>query len=87
MSDKTGSAQIGVMGLAVMGSNLARNFARNGFTAVAITTGLRQDRGAARRARPRALRAVGVRRGLRRLAGAAAPDHDHGQGRAGRPTP
>jgi len=28
----TGSAQIGVIGLAVMGSNLARNFARNGYT-------------------------------------------------------
>ncbi|MER7759864.1 NADP-dependent phosphogluconate dehydrogenase [Streptomyces sp. NPDC097619] len=28
----TGTAQIGVTGLAVMGSNLARNFARNGFT-------------------------------------------------------
>ena len=28
----TGSAQIGVIGLAVMGSNLARNFARNGNT-------------------------------------------------------
>src|SRR5690554_3765331 len=27
-----GRAQIGVTGLAVMGSNLARNFARNGFT-------------------------------------------------------
>lgn len=28
----TASAQIGVIGLAVMGSNLARNFARNGYT-------------------------------------------------------
>ena len=32
MSDKTGSAQIGVVGMAVMGSNLARNFASKGFT-------------------------------------------------------
>jgi 6-phosphogluconate dehydrogenase len=31
MSDKTGTAQIGVIGMAVMGSNLARNFASNGF--------------------------------------------------------
>jgi len=31
MSDKTGSAQIGVIGMAVMGSNLARNFASKGF--------------------------------------------------------
>src|SRR5215469_1883304 len=29
---KTGTAQIGVTGLAVMGSNLARNFARHGYT-------------------------------------------------------
>lgn len=28
----SGTAQIGVTGLAVMGRNLARNFARNGFT-------------------------------------------------------
>ncbi|MBN3459620.1 hypothetical protein JNN96_37440, partial [Mycobacterium sp. DSM 3803] len=28
----TGTAQIGVTGLAVMGSNLARNFARHGYT-------------------------------------------------------
>ena len=31
-SPRTGSAQIGVIGLAVMGSNLARNFARHGYT-------------------------------------------------------
>ena len=30
-SDQTAAAQVGVVGLAVMGSNLARNFARNGF--------------------------------------------------------
>ena len=29
---KTGTAQIGVTGLAVMGSNLARNFAHHGYT-------------------------------------------------------
>ena len=32
MSAQTGTAQIGVTGLAVMGANLARNLARNGFT-------------------------------------------------------
>jgi 6-phosphogluconate dehydrogenase len=32
MSETTGSAQIGVTGLAVMGANLARNLARNGYT-------------------------------------------------------
>ncbi len=31
MSEKTGSAQIGVVGMAVMGSNLARNFANHGY--------------------------------------------------------
>ena len=31
MSDKTGTAEIGVIGMAVMGSNLARNFASKGF--------------------------------------------------------
>ncbi|MGC5615857.1 NADP-dependent phosphogluconate dehydrogenase [Georgenia sp. Z1491] len=31
VNDTTASAQIGVIGLAVMGSNLARNFARNGY--------------------------------------------------------
>ncbi|MFZ2427679.1 MAG: NAD(P)-binding domain-containing protein, partial [Propioniciclava sp.] len=31
MSDKTGTAQIGVIGMAVMGSNLARNFANHGY--------------------------------------------------------
>ena len=30
-------AQIGVTGLAVMGANLARNFARHGYTAVSYT--------------------------------------------------
>ena len=31
-SDTAGTAQIGVTGLAVMGSNIARNFARHGYT-------------------------------------------------------
>src|SRR4029078_3630038 len=31
-SDTTGTAQIGVTGLAVMGSNIARNFAHHGYT-------------------------------------------------------
>ncbi|MFV0457321.1 MAG: NADP-dependent phosphogluconate dehydrogenase [Actinomycetales bacterium] len=32
MSEKTATADVGVVGLAVMGSNLARNMARNGYT-------------------------------------------------------
>ena len=31
-SDTAGTADIGVTGLAVMGSNIARNFARHGYT-------------------------------------------------------
>ncbi|HSA39978.1 MAG TPA: NAD(P)-binding domain-containing protein, partial [Mycobacterium sp.] len=31
-TSRTGTAQIGVTGLAVMGSNIARNFARHGYT-------------------------------------------------------
>ena len=31
-SDTDGTADIGVTGLAVMGSNIARNFARRGYT-------------------------------------------------------
>ena len=71
MSD---SAQIGVTGLAVMGRNLARNFARHGHT-VAVHNRTRRER-------TRALVdefgdegtfvAVEIGRGLRRLAGAAA---------------
>ena len=32
MTDQNALAQIGVVGLAVMGSNIARNFARHGYT-------------------------------------------------------
>ena len=45
----TGTAQIGVTGLAVMGSNLARNFAHHGYTvalhnrSVAKTDALLED--------------------------------------------
>lgn len=48
---KTGQAQIGVTGLAVMGSNIARNFARHGYTvalhnrSVAKTDALLRDHG------------------------------------------
>ena len=47
----SGTAQIGVTGLAVMGSNLARNFARHGYTVALHNRSDRQDRGAAGRAR------------------------------------
>ena len=57
------NAEIGVTGLAVMGRNLARNFARNGFVdgraqpADAKTDGLIDEHGARGR-----VRAVGVAR-------------------------
>ncbi len=45
MSDKTGTAQIGVIGMAVMGSNLARNFANHGYKTAIFnrTTSKTQD--------------------------------------------
>jgi 6-phosphogluconate dehydrogenase len=51
VSDTVGTAQIGVTGLAVMGSNIARNFARHGYTvalhnrSIARTDGLLADHG------------------------------------------
>ncbi len=84
----TEKAQIGVTGLAVMGRNLARNFARHGHT-VALhnrtygrTKELVDEFGARGDVHP-----VGERRGLRGQPGAAAPRGDHGEGRASRPTP
>src|SRR5579875_3207569 len=50
-SQSNGSAQIGVTGLAVMGSNIARNFARHGYTvalhnrSVAKTDALLEEHG------------------------------------------
>ena len=49
-------AQIGVTGLAVMGRNLARNFARHGYTVAIHNRTLREDRVAGRRARRRGRR-------------------------------
>ena len=57
-SDTDGTAQIGVTGLAVMGSNLARNFAHHGYTvalhnrSVAKTDALLTDHGVGGQVRP-----------------------------------
>ena len=76
------SAQIGVTGLAVMGRNLARNFARNGYTVAlhnrtaARTHALVEEfgeRGRLHRGRDR--------QGVRGGAGAPAPPGHHGEGR------
>ena len=49
----TGTAQIGVTGLAVMGRNLARNFARHGYTVAVHNRSYAQDRVARRGPRRR----------------------------------
>ena len=80
-----GTAQIGVTGLAVMGSNIARNFARHGYTvalhnrSVAKTDALLAEHGADGN-----FMCAGDHGRVRRGAGEAAPRADHGQ--AGDPT-
>ena len=75
------TAQIGVTGLAVMGRNLARNFARNGYTVAlhnrtaAKTHALVEEFGD-----EGDFVAGRDRRGVRRGAGAPAPAGDHGEG-------
>ena len=78
------SAQIGVTGLAVMGRNLARNFARNGYT-VAL-----HNRTAAGPHAPlveeygtRATSSAPRRGGVRGRPGAAPAPDDHGAGGGG----
>ena len=78
----TATAQVGVLGLAVMGRNLARNLARHGYTVAVHNRTPRPHRRADRRARRRGhVRAGRDRRGVRRQPGAAPPGRDHGQGR------
>ena len=81
------AAQIGVTGLAVMGRNLARNFARHGHRVAvhnrsyAKTESLIAEAGSEGTFIPSEIDGR-----LRRLAGAAAPGADHGQGRRPAPT-
>ena len=76
------TAQIGVTGLAVMGRNLARNFARNGYTVAvhnrtaANTQALVEEFGD-----EGTFVAAEIGEGVRRGAGAAAPPGHHGEGR------
>ena len=75
-------AQIGVTGLAVMGRNLARNFARHGHRVAIHNRTLCQDRVSARRGWvERGHSFHRVNGGLRRVAGASTAGADHGQGR------
>ena len=74
-----GTAQIGVTGLAVMGRNLARNFARNGSPSRAQPDRRRTERWSGVRQRGR-LRAGGEPRRFGGRAQAATTADDHGQG-------
>ena len=86
--DTTATANIGVVGLAVMGSNLARNLASRDGNTVAVTTARRRAPGTLiDRASGSRLRRQREHRGLRRVAAEAAHRDHHGAGRAGAPTP
>ena len=85
MADKpTATANIGVVGLAVMGSNLARNLAsREGNTVAVYNRSPERTETADRRAPRGRLRRQRRHRGLRRLAREAAHRDHHGAGRQG----
>ena len=78
------TAQIGVTGLGVMGRNLARNFARHGYTVALHNRTVARMTAAGGRVRQRGqLRPGADRRGVRAGPGAPAPPGHHGQrGRA-----
>ncbi len=77
-----GTAQIGVTGLAVMGSNIARNFAHHGYTVALHNRSIAKTDALLERARlGRQVRPPRDHRGVPGRAGEAAPGADHGQGR------
>ena len=81
MSENQKTAQIGVTGLAVMGRNLARNLARHGYrVALHNRTAERTRSLVAEHGRRGHVPPERVHSGLRRVPGAAARDHHHGQG-------
>ena len=78
------TAQIGVTGLAVMGRNLARNFARHGHrVAIHNRTYAKTEALVAEPGDEGTFVPSEIDGRLRRLAGAAAQGRDHGQGRPG----
>ena len=81
-------ADIGLIGLAVMGENLVLNMESHGFTVAVFnrTTSKVDEFVDGRRPRARRSSAPHTVEGARRVAQAAAQGHDHGQGRAGRST-
>ena len=82
------AANIGVVGLAVMGSNLARNLASREGNTVAIFNRSYEKTEHLVAEHPEAeLRAGRDVRGVRRLAAEAAHGDHHGQGRRRPPTP
>ena len=81
-------ADIGLIGLAVMGQNLVLNMNDHGYTVAVFNRTVVEGRRVRRRTRPRARRSSAPTR-IEELVGAAqdaAPGHDHGQGRASRST-
>ena len=82
------TADIGLIGLAVMGENLVLNMESHGYTvAVFNRTTSKVDDFVNGRGKGKKLVGCHIGRGAGRVAEAAAQDHDHGQGRARRSTP
>ena len=79
-------ADIGLIGLAVMGENLALNMESRGFRVAVYNRTVSQGRRVRGRARARARSFIGARslQEFVAVAAAAAQDHDAGQGRAAR---
>ena len=88
VSSRTASAQVGVVGLAVMGSNLARNFASRGYSVALFNrTQARTDAMmAAHGAEGTFVPATTVEEFVDSLE-RPRRDHHDGPGRAARPTP
>ena len=85
MDAPNATADIGLIGLAVMGENLVLNMESHGYTVAVFNRTTVQGRRLRRRPRPRARRSSApLARGARRRAEAAAQDHD-AWSRPGRP--
>ena len=86
MTTPRATADIGLVGLAVMGENLVLNMESHGFTVAVFNRTTSQGRRLPRRTRPRARRSS-ARTRVEELVGRLkrpAQDHDDGQGRASR---
>ena len=82
MTTPRATADIGLIGLAVMGENLVLNMASHGFTvAVFNRTTSKVDEFLAGRAKGKPIVGTHYAARARRQPQATAQDHDHGQGR------